>query len=268
MTSVVAGKREIELHRAGAFRRCATTTSNFSAVAWIGLIAAVVLIAMPASAALAQEDPDEAVENGRAALRDSYQRPWYDADRDTVRRIDVRTGAPRKRSRTDLPDLSFLTVLAWIVLGVALLLVAYLLVMAYLRRENTAAETQTQAAKRGYDVADRIEALPFMARRDQNDLLGQARRHYEAGNFAEAIIYLFSYQLVELDRHGIVHLDRGKTNRQYLREAKSGGLRGLLETTMVTFEDVFFGAHQLDRSRFEQSWNRLDEFQSLLGAAT
>jgi hypothetical protein len=112
-----------------------------------------------------------------------------------------------------------------------------------------------------------------MARRDQSDLLGQARRYYEAGNYAEAIIYLFSYQLVELDRHGFVHLERGKTNRQYVREAqrapeaKSGGLHKILDQTMVAFEDVFFGARDLDRRRFEQCWSRLDEFQSLLGAA-
>jgi hypothetical protein len=237
-------------------------------LAGIVLLSCIACVAMLNGSALAQDDPDEAVENGRAALRDSYSRPWYDADQDAVRRIDV---SPRKRKDSRgiaPPDLSLLTILAWVVLGLALLFVAYLLVMAYLRRENAVANTQTNAAKRDYDVADRIEALPFMARRDQSDLLGQARRHYEAGNYAEAIIYLFSYQLVELDRHGIVHLDRGKTNRQYLREAKSGGLRGLLESTMVAFEDVFFGARQLDRSQFEQCWNRLGEFQSLLGAGT
>jgi hypothetical protein len=225
----------------------------------------VLLFASPASA---QTDPDEAVQSGREALRKGYNRPWYDAEQDGIKRIEVRDRTPRKSSDVDLPSWDFLSVLAWSVLGLLLLLVAYLLVMAYLQRDNSAAESYTQAAKQGYDVADRIEALPFMARRDQSDLLGQARRHYEAGNYAEAIIYLFSYQLVELDRHGIVHLDRGKTNRQYLREARPSGLRGLLEQTMITFEDVFFGARGLDRATFERCWNRLGEFQTGLGGAT
>jgi hypothetical protein len=232
------------------------------------LVAQSIFALIPAIA-WAQEDPEEAITSGRTALRDSYNRPWYDGDNDSLRRIQVRERAAPRDPGISLaaPNLDFLTVLVWVVLGALLLLVAYFLVMAYLRRENIVAERQTQLAKREYDVADRVEALPFMARRDLSDLLGQARRHYEAGNYAEAIIYLFSYQLVELDRHGIVHLDRGKTNRQYLREAKAGGLRTILDQTMVAFEDVFFGAHQLDRQRFEQSWTRLDEFQSLLGAA-
>ena len=230
------------------------------------LLAAMVLAIMPGSLS-AQVDSDEAVENGRTALRRGYHRPWYDAEQDAIKRIDVRERAKSRSRGIDAPRLDFLSVLAWVLLGLLLLLAAYLLVLAYLRQENLVAQTQAQAAKRGYDVVDRIEALPFMARRDQTDLLGQARRFYEAGNYAEAIVYLFSYQLVELDRHGILHLARGKTNRQYLHEARPSGLRGLLEQTMVTFEDVFFGARSLDRDGFERCWNRLEEFQATLGGA-
>ena len=37
------------------------------------------------------------------------------------------------------------------------------------------------------------------------------------------MIYLFSHQLVQLDRHQIIRLAKGKTNRQYLREVGPGG---------------------------------------------
>ena len=50
------------------------------------------------------------------------------------------------------------------------------------------------------------------------DLLAEARRHYQAGNYGAAIVYLFSFQLVQLDRRQIIQLAKGKTNRQYLRE--------------------------------------------------
>ena len=116
---------------------------------------------------------------------------------------------------------------------------------------------------------DRIEQLPFAVKRPQSDLLGEARRHYEQGNFAEAIIYYFSYQLVELDKHQVIRLTKGKTNRQYLGEARRApDLRPLLEDTMVAFEDVFFGHHDLERSRFEACWNRLAQFQKSLAGGT
>ncbi len=45
---------------------------------------------------------------------------------------------------------------------------------------------------------------------------------------------------MELDKRQFIHLDRGKTNRQYLRElGRRVDLRRLLEPTMVAFEEVF-----------------------------
>jgi len=112
---------------------------------------------------------------------------------------------------------------------------------------------------------DRVEALPFAVRKPTGDFLAEARRLYEAGDYSEAIIYLFSYQLVELDRQHLIRLAKGKTNRQYLRELRARlTLRSILETTVVRFEDAFFGRKTLTRERFEQSWQRLDEFHAEL----
>ena len=129
--------------------------------------------------------------------------------------------------------------------------------------------------------ARRIEALPYPVPRANLSLLDQARNFYQAGNYAAAMIYLFSHQLVQLDRHQIIRLAKGKTNRQYLREVAghpghplaghplAGGgaaelLRRLVGQTLVAFEDVFFGHHDIDRQRFEACWSRLPEFESLL----
>ena len=86
------------------------------------------------------------------------------------------------------------------------------------------------------------------------------------GDYSEAIIYLFSYQLVELDRHHVIRLTKGKTNRQYLRETRAAAraLHRSSETTMIAFEDAFFGHKTLTREQFEQCWQRLDEFQAEL----
>ena len=107
-----------------------------------------------------------------------------------------------------------------------------------------------------------------MADRPRSDLLGDARRHYEQGNYDEAIIYLFSYELVRLDRSSVVHMAEGKTNRQYLREALSvRPLANILERTMLAFEDVFFGQRRLDRAGFEACWSQLTEFEHLVAQA-
>jgi hypothetical protein len=72
-----------------------------------------------------------------------------------------------------------------------------------------------------------------------------------------------------MDKNQVIRLTRGKTNRQYLREiARRPPLRALVEQTMVAFEDVFFGNHPLDRSRFESCWQQLDSFDRLVKGAT
>jgi hypothetical protein len=97
-------------------------------------------------------------------------------------------------------------------------------------------------------------------------LFEEARRLYQSGDYAKAIVFLFSYQLVELDKRHLIRLTKGKTNRQYLREV--GGrllLRQLVEQTMIAFEDAFFGHHALDKNRFESCWFRMGEFERLKG---
>jgi hypothetical protein len=79
------------------------------------------------------------------------------------------------------------------------------------------------------------------------------------------MVYLYSHLLVTLDRAQLIRLTKGKTNRQYLREmAGAKSLAAILTGAMVAFEDFFFGKHDLERERFEQSWQRLDEFTRLV----
>jgi hypothetical protein len=79
------------------------------------------------------------------------------------------------------------------------------------------------------------------------------------------MIYLFSYKLLALDRHNLIRLARGKTNRQYVAElSQQPTLQELLRHSMVAFEDVFFGQHRLDPERFEGCWQSLDRFHQHL----
>ncbi len=240
-------------------------------------------------AAAADRSP---VEAGREALRDGPRYPWYDRQADELRRIDVSTsdsdaagnrdsaweddGANRGTSAWNFSFLGrtfwgLMQVLAWSLLVIILVGVVALLVWAFLRSEigtgGGAGESEI-AVQRASDV-DRVESLPFQVKRPHSDLLEEARRQYEQGNYGEAIVYLFSYQLVQLDKRQVIHLAKGKTNRQYLREVRRRPrLFHLLETTMIAFEDVFFGHHELQRDRFETCWRGLDEFHQHLEQGT
>ncbi len=254
--------------------------------------AAVLLLLMHAPAP-GQTEADQSVVAGREALDNWWPNdyPWYDSETDGVRRVEI--PKPRDWSwfwnwldgLTPDWDLSWLwdwwsgwswrslftmpatfwqwTIRVGLVLAAALLV--YLMVRAYRKWRGGSAESQSETATAAQqDDTQRIESLPFPVRRGRLDLLGEARAHYEQGNYAQAIVYLFSFQLVRLDREQIIRLTKGKTNRQYLREVgPRRALRRLVEQTMVAFEDVFFGNRRLDRARFESCWSRLDEFESL-----
>lgn len=227
---------------------------------------------------LAQADQDPSVEAARKAL-DKWQwpprYPWYDSANDTVARIDVSKSWFEDWDLDWLRDwfdfgsfrpfsMSSVQWIAWIAIAVLIGIVVYVLFRAYRQSEQRASG---QAAKaREAEAADdqrRTEALPLEGRK-RSDFLAEAERCYQQGNYGEAIIYLFSHQLVELDKHRRIRLTKGKTNRQYLRELRRHpSLCRLMEQTTIAFEDVFFGHHPLDRSRFEACWTRLEEFSAL-----
>ena len=234
--------------------------------------------------AAGQAAADPAVELGREALQGRTRFPWYDEQQDAVRRIAVQppreTAAHRGSNwqADPFPDpasrrswgwdgsalRAVVEALLWSGLLGLLAWLMYYLVRSYLR-QHAAVDTEEDAEPNRRTAEEVIERLPFEIARPQADLLGEARRLYEAGAYAQAVVYLFSYQLLLLDRHQQIRLARGKTNRQYLRELQpQPDLRGLLERTMLTFEQVFFGHYPLDRAGFERCWHGLDEFHQRL----
>jgi hypothetical protein len=221
-------------------------------------LAVAVLFGAPED--LPATDGLEPIASGRKALETQTRLPWYDLATDAVQAIDL----PEIVSRGNMP---WLTLLALTSLGLLLGLLAYIILRAVINRAGDLPELARAKTERTLD-ADQVDALPFMADRPNRDLLGEATRHYQQGNFGEAILYLFSYQLVELDKSSLIHLAKGKTNRQYLREvSRTQSLNRLVESTMIAFEDVFFGQRPLDRHGFEACWNRLSEFETLVSQA-
>ena len=245
------------------------------------LFLAGILLLAPCAAAVAQDaSEDPAVNDARKSLGGSGTFPWYDRETDAPRPLRLKrveddsdgrksttVAPPATRTTTRAPNLTWLGALLQ-VLGIAalvalLVLIAVLITRAFLSSEVT--ETAgSKVVETTHDV-DRVEHLPFQLRKPTGDFLSEARRLYEAGDYSQAILYLYSHFLVQLDRQHVIRLAKGKTNRQYLRETRSRPvLFPILEITMISFEDVFFGHHKITREQFEASWNRLAEFEAEL----
>src|SRR5690606_8945463 len=118
-------------------------------------------------------------------------------------------------------------------------------------------ELEQQRAKP--DIA-RVEELPLVLSTRPEDYLDAAHRYYQKGEYGPAILYLFSHQLLQLDRWHWLHLLKGKTNRQYLREvarargAAAGELAAILEVTVLLFEEVYFGKRIPPREAIDKAW--------------
>lgn len=251
----------------------------------IGLpLLALALAWLPAGESCAQADlkPDEAVELGRETLSKGLlsRHPWYDSSTDDVKLIPVRQAQQQQTTSNwdwDWPDwnwdislfgssftVNLFTLMVWGgVLVVAYFLIRYL-IRLYERRESEEASGDEEEVSA--TDADRVEALPVVVKQNVSDLRSEARRLADAGRFQEAIVYLYSHLLVQLDRRQAIRLAKGKTNRQYLREAgaANAALKPVVERTMTAFEQSYFGRHELPEAAFESCWNEVQQLDSIL----
>ena len=214
-------------------------------------------------------DHETAVEAGKDALSSSPKIPWYDPETDDFRAAKVKPPAPPKPSSNyNYGVYELLLVLGWILLIVALATIVYLLMKKFLDREVQGSVVVERGAV-GADVV-RVEELPVNLKKSPADFLNEALRLYRNGDFAMAIIYLFSHQLLQLDRRHWLRLVKGKTNRQYLREirrigtAESEQLAMMFQETVLLFEEVFFGKRLPSQDKIDTVWRDIDKFESLV----
>jgi hypothetical protein len=221
------------------------------------------------------------VAEGAESLARTARFPWYDRNRDEVRPIHPlpsrdlsgnRHSTWEDAAQTSSQTWNFsravqitnsiLSALAWFTLALFAGLLAFALGWAFLKREASQAQPTSRRRFAVEDVAFQIEQLPFALDAKQLDFLAEARRCFEAGDYQRAAVYLFSYQLVYLDQHQLIRLERGRTNRQYLSQLRHNPqLQTLFEPTMVLFEEVFFGGswkpHGNASMPFISSWSRI-----------
>ncbi len=162
--------------------------------------------------------------------------------------------------------LSTLNLLGWLTLGIVVLAgvaaIFYVLSRAELQTKNAGNGGKSVLSGKTPDeqTLERMKHLPKELRRTDVNLRSEAQRLMQDAQYDQAIILLFAHQLLMLDRYGLLRLNRGKTNRKYIREtrASSEQVAGCLESTVASFERSYFGRHKITRNEFSDTW-RLNE---------
>lgn len=246
----------------------------------------LVLCAVPVVGLAGIDDP---VDSGREALGEGGNFPWYDAAADDIRPVTGRASVKEVKGSSDsergehgrehgrergsersvrwkAPSGLFAggEVVAWIVVGAIIAAIIGMILYAILQGDGLERKGKTARDTAGVD----LDALPVPVVAGDTDLLAEARRLYERGEFARAMIYLYSHVLLRLDRGHLIRLAKGKTNRQYLREVRSRpSLAAFFESAMHAFEAAFFGRRELPRDEFEAAWRGIDEFHRTIDEA-
>lgn len=155
-----------------------------------------------------------------------------------------------------------------LIIGLLAVLIATVLILLGIHSFKNympgAFEKKTPTTKIEIDPA-KVADLPFEVKRESYDNpLQEAEALMKAGKFRDAIIFLYGYQLLALDQERKIELERGKTNRMYLRELnRIPALKAIQEQTMLAFEDAYFGHHPVSEERFMACWQQLPEFHRL-----
>lgn len=199
----------------------------------------------------------ETGEMAREALRRGGF-PWYDAEKDDIKPTHVRKPPRELEVRPRVVGVP------WSAVGIMLVTLATMvaLVLGYLAWRRW--RPWQGRGERAISIAARLRELPLVGEESsqEDDLLKAAERAAAMGDYRRAIIWLYAYQLTELDRRRLIRLMKGKTNRQYLREL--GGqspIRPLLERTILTFEEVYFGGRTITAEKFDRCYREISRFQ-------
>jgi hypothetical protein len=109
------------------------------------------------------------------------------------------------------------------------------------------------------------EELPFeleAANLTIDGLWGEAIRAKQQGDFRRALMFLYSYLLIELDARQLIRLRRGKTNRNYGQELRPVvAVYPTFAATMDAFERAFFGSYELESQLVDDLFGQVSRLE-------
>jgi hypothetical protein len=132
-----------------------------------------------------------------------------------------------------------------------------------------AVRSRFERAGRALDPSDpgtiaRLADLPEEAWRQDSDPWNEALRRRALGDLAGAVVCLFAYQLLSLNRLGLIRLVPGRTGRQYVKSVDDPLLRGSAAATLRLFEESYYGHRTPGTAAFEMVWRQAEAFRAKL----
>ncbi len=201
-------------------------------------------------------------EEGRAALHESNYTPWYDAANDTTRGLQLppdKTAAPPPPPKpapvtygSNTSSASDFEYLWWFLLAVVVLIVLWLIIRTMQQRDPEWQAAKARPQPGTLTSVARLTDLPVELSPRVTNMYDEAQRLAGLGNYALAIVYLYSHMLVRLTEARRIELSKGKTNRVYLRELRGDPeLWKFFNRAIVQFEGSYFGNHPPSPAQFE-----------------
>ncbi len=156
---------------------------------------------------------------------------------DLLSRIDFQINPPKEF----LENLErFWVVLGSVIIISALVLLCFGLIRFYdfLRKEKRA--------------ADVVSGLDYSASESKEILKDLADRAAKAGDYGQAVIYMFKYLLNELDESGRISRFTLKTNKELLSFFPENKKKSILEQLINVFDFIKYGGGNCSRSEYDQ----------------
>jgi hypothetical protein len=227
--------------------------------------------------------------------------PWYDSESESIRPIALEPDTddslnrssrwlpkPEKVRKTAAPaapagvagtglfgsGLTLMNLLGWLLLLVLFVggIAAIMFGLSKAEFELAGAAANSKSITQptlDEQTIERMKQLPPELRRTGINPRSEAERLMNQGAYDQAIILLFGHQLLLLDRRGELRLNRGKTNRRYLRECQSSSSENAacLRETIDAFERSYFGRHQITQREFKSLWETNLTLEQFLDAS-
>lgn len=215
-----------------------------------------------APAPLNRDQERRAVEKVDRTLNNRNRFPWYDAQSRTLRFIPPyvpkNASSPRdddyhkeKKGNSPLPGILLMWGTIFVLTVVALVLCWAIVKLLSVRKQRRLAQNNDRS-----NITRRLQTLLPEVREHMDTLLSDAQEAFDSGRFREALIFYFSFMLVELDKSLLIVLEKGKTNHDYARELRgSGNILRIYLRAMNLFERCYYGNRPLDTAEFFPIWN-------------
>ena len=96
------------------------------------------------------------------------------------------------------------------------------------------------------------------------EALEGATRQAEAGDYRQAVRYLYLSTLLTLEEKRLLRYDKSMTNREYIRSVKRHPkIAGLLRDVVNVFDRVWYGGREIDPDTFAHYREQIDQLQQV-----